>query len=116
MFITDYSIRNVSQIKSQRKNPTDLDGIKGWEHRGYQVKHNEQGIEIWYPVKFNELGEAIRFARTIVYDITQVEPIPGFNAKSPRKPANVSHNTVKSCKLASKSSEITWQDILSGKG
>jgi hypothetical protein len=112
MFISEYSAINTKQIRSQCKNPTDLDGVRGWERKGLQPRKGEVGIVVWNPVRFNDKDEAIGFSKVVIFDRSQVEPIPGWT-----KPHVTANHSVKSTKPTSKTcKDISWNDILSGKG
>jgi len=118
MFISEYSAINTKQIRSQCKNPTDLDGVRGWERKGYQPRKGEVAIVVWYPVAFDDVThEAKRFSKCVIFDRSQVEPIPGW-IKTQRSTTNPgATHTVKSTKPTNKTcKDIIWSDILSGKG
>lgn len=56
-----YSVQNMMLIYSQNPYATYCQSYDRWEKMGYPVKKNEQGLEIWVPVKttFLKVGDTL---------------------------------------------------------
>lgn len=103
MLVNEYSTKNHANIQATCPGASELDGMSGWNRKGYIVKPGAQGVVVWYPVAYNEDGEAIRFSQRTVFDRSQVEFIGKAVQSAPRvnKPAERKH-------------KITLDDLLRG--
>lgn len=79
----NYSVRNQLLIMSQMPTATRVAGFRTWQKLGRQVRKGERGIRILAGRPFTretddgEEIQAVAFAPTSVFDISQTDPIPG---------------------------------------
>jgi antirestriction protein ArdC len=89
-----YSLANQFLIFAQRPDARCVMGYRAWQQAGYQVRKGEHGIAIYAPMRFkardadtsaDTAGAAddtpatprLGFRVAYVFDIAQVEPLPG---------------------------------------
>jgi len=84
---THYSLHNQLLIFLQHPHTTRVMGFQSWRQAGYQVRKGEKGIAIYAPMRCNvdnpdtnEPTSRLRFRIAHVFDIAQVDPIPGSAA------------------------------------
>jgi len=79
-----YSLANQMLIFAQRPTASHVLGYRSWLKAGYQVRKGEQGIAIYAPMRFTredpdtlEVNTRTGFKVAYVFDLTQVDPLPG---------------------------------------
>jgi antirestriction protein ArdC len=85
-----YSLANQMLIFAQRPDATRVQGYRGWNKAGYQVRKGEKGIAIYAPMLFAKRREAddpdttdlsaaprLGYRIAYVFDIAQVDAIAG---------------------------------------
>jgi antirestriction protein ArdC len=88
-----YSLANQFLIFAQRPDATCVQGYRAWNKAGYQVRKGEHGIAIYAPMRFaqrdsNTLDNGataaprIGFRVAYVFDISQVDALPGTDTTS----------------------------------
>jgi antirestriction protein ArdC len=96
---TRYSLANQMLIFAQRPDATRVMGYRAWQKAGYNVRKGEHGIAIYAPMRFklrdddaadaDDMAAASRLGFRIawVFDIAQVEPLPGTDTTPLAAPA-----------------------------
>jgi antirestriction protein ArdC len=89
-----YSLHNQLLIFLQRPTASRVMGFQSWRQAGYQVRKGKKGIAIYAPMHFkvddpdtDEPTSRLRFRIAHVFDIAQVDPIPGTTAAAVPAPA-----------------------------
>ena len=79
-----YSLANQMLIFGQRPDATCVMGYRSWLKAGYQVRRGEKGIAIYAPMRFTredpgtlEVNVHTGFRVAYVFDLAQVDPLPG---------------------------------------
>lgn len=90
-----YSLKNIALIMAQKPDATHIAGYRAWQARGRQVRKGERGLLICAPrgkyPKEDKDGNTVRdehgnpvmvqrFGMATVFDISQTDPVPGFDA------------------------------------
>ena len=94
-----YSLANQMLIFAQRPDATCVQGYRAWNKAGYQVRKGERGIAIYAPVRFtreepgDDSGTLEPHGRTgfrvaYVFDVAQVDPLPGTRVESTPAPSD----------------------------
>jgi antirestriction protein ArdC len=90
---TKYSVHSQLLILAQRPDATRVQGYRAWANAGFQVRKGEKGIAIYAPMRLKQADTAdadseestasyLRYRIAYVFDVTQVDPIPGTTVSS----------------------------------
>jgi antirestriction protein ArdC len=128
-----YSLANQMLIFAQRPDATCVQGYRAWNNAGYQVRKGERGIAIYAPMRFkhepndadvSDASAATRLGYRVAYvfDITQVDPLPGteLTTVAPPTPATTcttdAHRALESLKafLVGHNVELEYQSLARG--
>lgn len=80
-----YSLNNTLLIWTQKPDATCVNSYRRWQKLGYQVKRGSKGALIFVPLTRTERDEEtgedrrvlVAFGKGYVFDLADVEPIPG---------------------------------------
>lgn len=96
-----YSLANQFLIFAQRPDATNVQGYRAWNEAGYQVRKGEHGIAIYAPMRFatrdsdalddgTSAPPRLSFRVAYVFDISQVDTLPGIDSSLLQAPAGPS--------------------------
>ena len=102
-----YSLANQLLIYAQRPGATKVLGFHSWRNTGYIVRKGEKGIAIYAPMQFRndnsgpgtlandptDSNTRLGFRVAYLFDITQVEPLTGFDTAASTATAPITETT-----------------------